>query len=330
MKQTPLFSTYSQGENRVTGSLLAVFERIGLSLVERLLGAASGESELRMVRFQNQVSEDRSVPDAGISARFKYLFEVKAQPGSVNEPQLRNHLSGVVHGENERLFVVTPDLDEPEQVESIRNEGEPVSWFSFAALAAAIRDELASSDSSALEHERILLWELVRLFDDSGLLTNPPDAAIVAGSDAYDFYKKYGLYVRQITRCFHDRVEQLGFYTHMRIERELPFIKWRRNHVEVSKEGATSLAVSGDPEASAVGNALLAAIDDGEFKEDAELEVFLLSGPADQPTRILDHVIEHRERGSWMPFGGWKYARSEILNANPETTTDLDEANNSE
>lgn len=33
----PLFSTYSQGENRVTGSLLAVFERISFALVEQIL-----------------------------------------------------------------------------------------------------------------------------------------------------------------------------------------------------------------------------------------------------------------------------------------------------
>ena len=54
MSKGPLFSTYRQGENRVTASMLAVFERIDLALVERLLGAASGESELQMVSFRNQ------------------------------------------------------------------------------------------------------------------------------------------------------------------------------------------------------------------------------------------------------------------------------------
>ena len=46
MARAPLFSTYRQGENRVTSSLLAVFERIDLSAVARLLGAATGEPTL--------------------------------------------------------------------------------------------------------------------------------------------------------------------------------------------------------------------------------------------------------------------------------------------
>jgi hypothetical protein len=32
--KAPLFSTYRQGENRVTSSLMAVFERVDLSIVE--------------------------------------------------------------------------------------------------------------------------------------------------------------------------------------------------------------------------------------------------------------------------------------------------------
>lgn len=44
--KNPLFSTYRQGENRVTSSMLAVFERIDRSLLETMLAAASGESSL--------------------------------------------------------------------------------------------------------------------------------------------------------------------------------------------------------------------------------------------------------------------------------------------
>jgi len=70
-----LFSTYRQGENRVTSSMIAVFERIGLGLVERLLGAAAGESALELVTFRNQVGRTPgSVPDAEMSANFRFLF----------------------------------------------------------------------------------------------------------------------------------------------------------------------------------------------------------------------------------------------------------------
>jgi hypothetical protein len=44
MAKNPLFSAYRQGENRVTSSMLAVFERIDLSLFETLLAAAAGET----------------------------------------------------------------------------------------------------------------------------------------------------------------------------------------------------------------------------------------------------------------------------------------------
>ena len=55
MTKSPLFSTYRQGENRVTSSMLAVFERIDLSLLETLLAGAAGEAgAIQMVSFVNQ------------------------------------------------------------------------------------------------------------------------------------------------------------------------------------------------------------------------------------------------------------------------------------
>lgn len=38
----PLFSTYRAGENRITSSTLAVFERIDLTIVKEVLQGASG------------------------------------------------------------------------------------------------------------------------------------------------------------------------------------------------------------------------------------------------------------------------------------------------
>jgi hypothetical protein len=78
MPKNPLFSTYRQGENRVTSSMLAVFERIDLSILESLLTAATGEASLQLVSFVNQpIGKGTSVPDARISAHFAYWFEVK-------------------------------------------------------------------------------------------------------------------------------------------------------------------------------------------------------------------------------------------------------------
>ena len=51
MSLKPLFSTYRQGENRVTASLLAVLSRLGTDLTERVLGALLDEPELSLVSF---------------------------------------------------------------------------------------------------------------------------------------------------------------------------------------------------------------------------------------------------------------------------------------
>jgi hypothetical protein len=47
MSLKPLFSTYRQGENRVTASLLAVLSRLGTDLTERVLGALLDEPDPR-------------------------------------------------------------------------------------------------------------------------------------------------------------------------------------------------------------------------------------------------------------------------------------------
>ena len=72
---TPLFSTYRGGENRVTSSIMAVFERIDLALVRDILaGAAGAGDELRAVTFENQVAGTGSVPDARITGRLHLVL----------------------------------------------------------------------------------------------------------------------------------------------------------------------------------------------------------------------------------------------------------------
>ncbi|SMP01004.1 hypothetical protein SAMN06265347_10166 [Halobellus salinus] len=52
---TPLFSTYTQGENRVTSMLLAVLEHVNTRLAEDILEALTDESDLLLAPFDNQV-----------------------------------------------------------------------------------------------------------------------------------------------------------------------------------------------------------------------------------------------------------------------------------
>ena len=324
MSKAPLFSTYRQGENRVTASMLAVFERIDLSLLEQLLGAASGESELQMVRFRNQISGKDSVPDAGISAHFNYLFEVKTEPEAVRIQQLRGHLAALGDQGDQRLFVITPDIDEPEQVTALAAEDTRVGWISFAALASAIDEVLSAADETVSEREGFLLRELVRLFEADGLLDVPEDVVIVAaGRTAYE-YLQYNLYVCQVGRSFRPYLERMGFYKTKAIQREVPSILWRRDYLDLSDEFASDLTAGTDAEEREVGQALLAALKDGYFDEPKQHQIFLLSAPDDDRTLTLADLIAHHGRSGWTQKQ--RYVSSEILSANPETTADLEKA----
>ncbi len=155
MPQNSLFSTYRAGENRVTASTLAVFERIGTDLVERLLGSASGETSLKFVSFINQVPglED-AVPDASIEANFTYLFEVKTARNAVDAKQVNNHLKLLRQG-SDRLFVLTPDAAKPSGMALVMDQR--AVWFNFQSLSQAIDDLLGDPLAFVSEQARFLL-----------------------------------------------------------------------------------------------------------------------------------------------------------------------------
>ena len=148
MPRNPLFSTYRTGENRVTSSTMAVFERIDLSLVQELLETATaGAGELRTVSFQNQVTIGDAVPDARISARFTWWFETKTVRGAyVSEGhgrrQVRAHAKQLEGDPTARLFVLTPDPTQPAwfaELDGVDPQArDRVLWLSFRDLATAI------------------------------------------------------------------------------------------------------------------------------------------------------------------------------------------------
>ncbi len=195
MAKAPLFSTYRQGENRVTSSVLAVLERVDLALVERLLGAASGESSVEMVRFVNQPGGgEGSVPDASISASFHYLFEVKTVRGAISSDQLKRHLAQLNRSaEIQRLYVLTPDAEPPPEVEEIGDDR--LVWLSFAGLDQAIGDLLGDRDAMVSEREQFLLRELQRLFEEDELLAPAEDTVVVAARNAYPEYLRLSAYL---------------------------------------------------------------------------------------------------------------------------------------
>ena len=232
MPKSPLFSTYRQGENRVTASLMAVFERIDLSNLERILASASEDSALQLFSFENQVhgGSSPSVPDARISASFALWFETKTAPGQVRLDQLRGHLKHLGDGHGyERLFLLTPDADEPEAVATI--DDARLKWLSFKALSQAIDDLLGDDRELVSEKEELLLRELQALFEVDNLLGDPRGVVVVPAGNAYREYLELSAYICQPRRAFKP-VERMAFYCRGKIEREIPLVRHVVDEVE--------------------------------------------------------------------------------------------------
>jgi hypothetical protein len=228
MANSPLFSTYRSGENRVTSSLMAVFQRIEIGLVEQLLGAATGESALSMVTYVNQPRKDfGSIPDAHVSANFDYWFETKTTPNAVRPDQLKRHVERLKAGEgNQYLFVVTPDNEKPAAVAAF--DDPRVVWFNFLELSNAIDGALDAGGPFIGEHAQFLLRELQQLFAEDGLL-GAADTVIVAAAVAWGEFEANGMYICQPNRSFRPGLKYMGFYHAGQIEAKIAKILDQRS-----------------------------------------------------------------------------------------------------
>lgn len=322
MTQTkaPLFSTYSQGENRVTSSLIAVLERIDLSLVEQLLAAASGESSLEMVRFKNQVTGTESVPDASISADFQFLFETKIKSDSVNLKQLKSHLKSFNESTSlQKLFVVTPDDSQPKQIGDVNDQR--VTWFSFQALHQAIEDLLDEDGRLISERSVFLLTELRRLFEAEHLLRPDEDIVVVAAREAYDAYLEYGIYACQVGRSFRRGVQRLGFYKEKMIQIEFPLIEKVFPEDVIDTATAKKYLRSEATDEKRVGKAIKKMVDDRTVWAGTSHQIMLLSEPDSKRTLRLDNPIIHEAPNAWTQRQ--RYLRSSDVRKQPTTTSEL-------
>jgi hypothetical protein len=286
--KNPLFSTYRAGENRVTSSMLAVFERIDLSLLEAILAASTGESSLQLISFTNQPpGAGHSVPDGRISARFSYWFEVKTTRNSLSLGQLKEHLVNLADESHERLFVVTPDPAEPSVVAVV---GDPrVVWFNFRALHDAIDVSIADPTGDVSEQARFLLRELQTLLVEDGLVDND-DVVVVAARFAYPEYLAQSVYVCQPGRGFRDGLTHLGFYAGNAIQTHVPKILHREDFVPFTA-AEVARRRSGSDQDRRIAEAIEALNEGGRREEGATHQIFVLSGPEDPGTVRLSRPI---------------------------------------
>ncbi|TCN28592.1 hypothetical protein EV644_1456 [Kribbella orskensis] len=312
---SPLFSTYRSGENRVTSSTMAVFERIDLALVQELLESASGiGDELRAVSFENQVVGDGSVPDARISARFTWWFETKTARGGYaseghDRNQVRLHASQLEGDPDTRLFVLTPDPGQPAWFDELDGVDEVVRgqiiWFSFASLADAIRVLLSDPTRLVSEQTKFLLTELTALYEADGLLSND-DTVVVAAKSAWGEYIKYAAYVCQPDRSFRDGLTHFGFYYQGKIQATVPrILSWTPNIV-LSHEAAARSIASGN---TTLGSLITQLLADGVRSEGGAHGIMLLSPHGGVDTVQLAGPIENDTKTA--SGRGWAWTLSQ-------------------
>jgi len=347
----PLFSRYSQGENRVTASILAVFERISFALVERILQILCETPEQSLLTIKNQVNLGKdagAIPDGVIQASFSYLLETKVTRAAVDIEQLERHLEGLIkmpYAAQKKLIVLTPHYERPEKINNL--PADLVVWANFNAFYNAIAeiltmDEawLTSSFSLVSEQDRFLLKELVQMFLAEGLLNSGPSNSvlIVPARHAIDDYLKYSVYLCQPNRSF-QRVEYLGFYHGGSIDRKIAKILLPPiEEITLTKQGIEDVQKKETMDELTVNrlNNLVAYLEK-EKEEDNDktkrygncMKVFFLSSasPEDRDTIHLTQDIKNDLRNSNnRPYAftqGQRYVPLSALQKNPRTTTEL-------
>ena len=228
-----LFSTYRQGENRVTATFLAVLQRLSLPNIDRILGTLIGDTAFSLVSFENQPRRERSTPDARIGTGPAIWIETKTASNAVRSEQIRRHLESLEDGE--RLLLLTPDDDQPK---NLRNQ---VIWSNFITLIKAIEEILEDKSEPPSEKEAFLLREFILMIQEDRLIgSNESRVLVVAAREAWPTYKNLNAYICQSNRRF-QRSTHLAFYAEGAVQPLVPKIKAVVESVNLTREGIKSL-----------------------------------------------------------------------------------------
>ena len=345
----PLFSRYSQGENRVTASILAVFERISFALVERILQILCEEPNIPLLEIRNQIRLQgaHGVPDGAIQASFAYWIETKVVQNALDPAQLKRHLDSLLQQPNtdtskKRLIVLTPDYKEPEEIKKVGSD--LVVWASFNNLYAAIA-EVTATDESWLtsnfsppsEQERFLLRELVQMLLAEGLVNNGRSDAvlIVPARTAIEDYRNFSVYVCQPNRSFQP-VEYMGFYHNGSIDKHIAKILHEpveeidltEEAIEVASESTSETQPKLTPETQSKLRELVIELErQNSPRYGGKFKVFFLSSLDSSDTiKLTQDIRNDLKNAAGRPYAftqGQRYVPLSALKKNPATTTEL-------
>ena len=301
-----IFSTYSQGENRVTASMLAVLRSLSLDRIQRILGALVEQSEFQLVRFENQFSEGGDgVPDALIQSSIRILVETKTERNAINTAQIERHLDRVNQASETTviLLVLTPDDSKPIALE--RYEDANLVWSSFASLDQAINELMADPKEVVSDREAFLLRELQAMLEAEKLIPSANDVVVVAARTAWEEYNKLSAYICQPRRSF-QQVSRIAFYSKGNIYPLVPLILETHEEVEMAKGVYTGQ----------LGKLVDRLLDEG-YRTEGKFKVFLLSSPnSDSTIKLANPIPNDKKSKSGKPTAftmGQCYATSESL-----------------
>ena len=285
---TSLFSVYSQRENRVTATFLAVLERLSLPNMDRILQALLEDRDFRLVRFQNQPSGIESRPDGIIETSSSIWIETKTSENSVNHNQISRHLKSLEG--KQKLLLLTPDESRPESLH------KDVAWCNFIALAKAVHDTLTDENEPASDKEAFLLRELIRLLREQGLLVSSEKRVLVfPAPSAWPMYQALNVYRRSKGKSFR-KSAYIGFYTDGEIKPLVPRIKSEIKSIDLRNQ----TEIDGlDEERRGYAERLKEKIDSkGLWHEFAyPFHLMFLSGPDDEETVKLGNPVKNDKKG---------------------------------
>ena len=296
---TPLFSTYRQGENRVTSTLLAVLQRLSLPNIDRILQALLEDEGFNLIAFENQPKLKESTPDARIATGPSILVETKTARNAVNNRQLNSHLGNALPGE--KLLLLTPDDLPPPGLNS------QIIWSNFKTLVGVVEDILGDDTEPPSENESFLLREFIRMLRQDGLLDSTESRVMVLGARlAWPMYERLSVY-----RCGPDKPmrairdsDYLAFYVGGKIQHLVPRILSVVDSIDVTKKEETeSLEAGARRHAEELRQRIDYHKQGHEFSR--AFKVMFLSGPTDDETVNLAKPIINDKRdknGDPTPF----------------------------
>ena len=311
---TGLFSTYRQGENRITATLLAVLQRLTLANIDRILQGILGETTFQLVSFDNQVKGQRSVPDARISGAPAVWIETKTVRRGKDQEQLERHLRNLE--KEDKLVLLTPDDVQPQIVTSIGDRR--LIWNNFQALSDAIDTILQDENDPPTEREAFLLREYVALLQHEGLLRFRRDVVlVVAARNAWPEYKLLHAYICQLRRSFQPAAH-IAFYSEGKIHEVVPRIIGSLEEVYFDE----NLTERVPARLRGLTADLMKRIADHSPQRMGDTsKVLFLSSPESSQTERLDAGVNN-DRGAAFTQNQ-RYVFLTSLKSNPQTTTEL-------